>query len=189
MPYAKHESFHIRQGWLSKGMEAIRQDPRVLRRETAPMDLGLGRNMVRALRFWLVATGLTKQEWENQLVQALTPFGEMVWRYDRYLENEGTLWLIHSLTTYCRPRLSNRVAQNERTLCTFLASEEPDALGLLLTKVVPDTPEAWVCPDRLWDYFAHAIRADAGAGDAHPVWAGVETALRKMALEPLPCSC
>ena len=95
MPYAKHESFHIREGWLSKGIEAIRQDPRALRRKTAPMDLGLGRNMVRALRFWLVATGLTKQEWENQLVQALTPFGEMVWRYDRYLEDEGTLWLVH----------------------------------------------------------------------------------------------
>jgi len=95
MPYAKHESFHIREGWLSKGMTAIRQDPRALRRKTASMDLGLGRNMVRALRFWLVATGLTKQEWESQLVQALTPFGEMVWRYDRYLEDEGTLWLIH----------------------------------------------------------------------------------------------
>jgi hypothetical protein len=95
MPYAKHESFHIREGWLSKGMEAIQRDSRALRHKTAPMDLGLGRNMVRALRFWLVATGLTKQEWENQLVQALTPFGEMVWRYDRYLEDEGTLWLIH----------------------------------------------------------------------------------------------
>lgn len=95
MPYAKHESFHIREGWLSKGMTAIQQDPRALRRKTAPMDLGLGRNMVRALRFWLVAAGLTMQEWDNHLVQVLTPFGELVWRYDRYLEDEGTLWLIH----------------------------------------------------------------------------------------------
>lgn len=95
MPYAKHESFHIREGWLSKGMDAIHQAPRALRRETAPVDLGLGRNMVRALRFWLVATGLTRQTWENQLMQVLTPFGELVWRYDRYLEDEGTLWLIH----------------------------------------------------------------------------------------------
>lgn len=92
MPYGKHESFHIREGWLSKGMEAIRRDPRALRRKSAPMDLGLGRNMVRALRFWLVATGLARTTRPGQV---LTPFGEMVWRYDRYLEDEGTLWLIH----------------------------------------------------------------------------------------------
>ena len=92
MPYGKHESFHIREGWLPKGMEAIRRDPRALRRKSAPMDLGLGRNMVRALRFWLVATGLARTTRSGQV---LTPFGEMVWRYDRYLEDEGTLWLIH----------------------------------------------------------------------------------------------
>lgn len=92
MSYGKHESFHIREGWLSKGMEAIRRDPRALYRKSAPMDMGLGRNMVRALRFWLVATGLARTTRSGQV---LTPFGEMVWRYDRYLEDEGTLWLIH----------------------------------------------------------------------------------------------
>jgi hypothetical protein len=87
---------------------------------------------------------------------------------------------LHPLTTYCLPRLSNRVAQNERTLFTFLASEEPDALGPHLARAVPGTPGAWVRLEQLWDYFAHAVRADAGAGGAHPVWAGVETALRKL---------
>lgn len=95
----------------------------------------------------------------------------------------GGAYPLHPLTTYCLPRLSNRVAQNERTLFTFLASEEPDTLGPHLARAVPGTPEAWVRLDRLWDYFAHAIRADAGAGGAHPVWAGVETALRKVAPE------
>ncbi len=92
MPYGKHESFHIREGWLSKGMAAIRHDPRALRSETAPIELGLGRNMVRALRFWLVATGLTQK---SRSGQRLTPFGKLVWEHDPYLEDEGTLWLIH----------------------------------------------------------------------------------------------
>ena len=100
----------------------------------------------------------------------------------RELVLEGA-YPLHPLTTYCLPRLSNRVAQNERTLFTFLASEEPDALGPHLARAVPGTPEAWGRLDRLWDYFAHAIRADAGTGGAHPVWAGVETALRKVAPE------
>ena len=92
MPYGKHESFHIREGWLTKGMEAIRDEPRALRLDEAPVRLGLGRNMVRALRFWLVATGLTEK---SRSGQRLTPFGELVWQYDPYLEDEGTLWLIH----------------------------------------------------------------------------------------------
>jgi hypothetical protein len=95
MPYAKHESFHIREGWLPKGLTAVQHDPRALRREEAPIRLGLGRNMIRALRFWLLATGLTEQDWEGHLVQVLTPFGSLVSKYDYYLEDEGTLWLIH----------------------------------------------------------------------------------------------
>jgi len=87
---------------------------------------------------------------------------------------------LHPLTVYCLPRLSNRVAQNERTLFTFLASEEPDSVGTHLDQVEPGAPKAWVQLDRLWDYFARAVRADSGAGGAHAVWAGVEAALRKV---------
>ncbi len=92
MPFGKHESFHIRDGWLTKGLSAILDDPLALRHDTAPMQLGLGRNMVRALRFWLVATGLTQK---GRSGQKLTPFGKLVWERDPYLEDEGTLWLIH----------------------------------------------------------------------------------------------
>ena len=97
MPYAKHETFHIREGWLFKGMDAVRRDPRVFMGRDASERLGLGKNMVRALRFWMTATGLTEEYQENQLtVQQLTnPFGQLVWEHDRYLEEQGTLWLIH----------------------------------------------------------------------------------------------
>ena len=97
MPYAKHETFHIREGWLFKGMDAVCRDPRVFMECDASERLGLGRNMVRALRFWMTATGLTEEYQENQrTVQRLTdPFGQLVWEHDRYLEEEGTLWLIH----------------------------------------------------------------------------------------------
>lgn len=102
MPFAKHNTFHIREGWLFKGMAAIKtaeaegQPATIFRDKDAPEKLGIGRNMVFALRFWMQATGLTKETSENRLtVQRLTPFGEMVWKCDRFLENEGTLWLIH----------------------------------------------------------------------------------------------
>jgi len=97
MPYAKHETFHIREGWLFKGMDAVHHDPTIFMGRDASERLGLGRNMVRALRFWMTATGLTEEYQENQrTAQRLTdPFGQRVWEHDRYLEEEGTLWLIH----------------------------------------------------------------------------------------------
>ncbi len=116
---------------------------------------------------------LLKQIFDLRLFRLMAP--ERI----RELVLEGA-YPLHPLVAYCLPRLSNRVAQNERTLFTFLASEEPDALGLHETQAVPGTPEAWVRLNRLWDYFANAIRVDTGAGGAHPIWAGAEAALRKV---------
>ena len=102
MSFAKHETFHIREGWLFKGMAAIKEAeeqgrlPTIFREKDAPERLGIGRNMVRALRFWLQATGLTDEHLEErQSVQRLTEFGEWVWANDRYLDDMATLWLIH----------------------------------------------------------------------------------------------
>lgn len=92
MPYAKHESFHIREGWLAKGLRAVQAQREVLRNDTAAaIQLGLGRNMVRALQFWLTATGLIQSEPPGHV---LTSFGSQVWECDPYLEDIGTLWLI-----------------------------------------------------------------------------------------------
>ena len=102
MHFAKHETFHIREGWLFKGMNAIKEAernnalPTIFLDRDAPERLGMGRNMVRSLRFWMLATGLAEEVIEERkTVQRLTPFGERVWHSDRYLENDGTWWLIH----------------------------------------------------------------------------------------------
>ena len=97
MPFAKHETFHIREGWLFKGMDAVRNDSTIFLSSDASERLGLGKNMVRALRFWMRATGLTEEYRKDRRTrQRLTvPFGQLVWEHDRYLEEEGTLWLIH----------------------------------------------------------------------------------------------
>lgn len=101
MAFAKHETFYVREGWLFKGMAAIKKAeeagrlPTIFLDDDAPERLGVGQNMVRALRFWMQATGLTEEKLERQRVQRLTPFGEQVWVYDRYLENDATLWLLH----------------------------------------------------------------------------------------------
>ena len=66
MPFAKHETFHIREGWLFKGMDAICRDPTIFLAKDASERLGLGKNMVRALRFWMTSTGLAEEYQEDQ---------------------------------------------------------------------------------------------------------------------------
>jgi hypothetical protein len=101
MSFAKHETFYVREGWLFKGMAAIKkaeaagQPPTIFLDDDAPERLGIGQNMVRALRFWMQATGLAEEKLERQRVQRFTFFGEQVWTYDRYLEDIATLWFLH----------------------------------------------------------------------------------------------
>src|SRR5436190_104551 len=98
MPFAKHESFYIREGWLFKGLRAVMGDPAIFVANDASERLGLGKNMVRALRFWMQATGLTKEN-NRTRTQSLTSLGELILRHDQYLELDGTLWLIHHQLT------------------------------------------------------------------------------------------
>lgn len=90
------ETFFIRKGWLSKGMRYVSQKPDVfVDKKENPMDvLGIGANMVKSLRYWLQAVGLTSEPSKGKRVQKLTDFGKLVHEYDPYAEELGTLYLI-----------------------------------------------------------------------------------------------
>src|SRR3954454_25093134 len=53
--FARHETFHPRYGWLKKGFDAAVAAPDIFNAEDATTRLGIGKNMVRALRYWCVA--------------------------------------------------------------------------------------------------------------------------------------
>ena len=69
MKFRAHDTFFIRKGWLSKGMRNVvaNRDVFVTKdKQRNPMDvLGIGANMVKALRYWLPVVGLTE---ENKIV-------------------------------------------------------------------------------------------------------------------------
>lgn len=96
MKFRAHETFSIRKGWLNKGMRQVVLDPSVfVSKEKNPMDvLGIGANMVKSLRYWLPAVGLT-ESLKGKSVQHLTEFGKIVYEHDPYIEELGTLWLLH----------------------------------------------------------------------------------------------
>ncbi|MTI69247.1 MAG: DUF4007 family protein [Firmicutes bacterium] len=98
MKFRGHETFHIRKGWLYKGLKNVKKNDRFfLDNDINPTDfLGIGTSMVKSLRYWLQAVGLTTEEREgNTIHQRFTPFGKIIMGNDKYMEEEGTLWYLH----------------------------------------------------------------------------------------------
>ncbi len=97
MKFRAHETFFLRKGWLSKGMKYVHLQPDVfICKDENPIDiLGIGSNMVKSLRYWMQTVGLTHEPPARQRVQYLTELGELVFEHDRYVEETGTLQLIH----------------------------------------------------------------------------------------------
>ena len=96
LTFAKHQTFYIRDGWLYKGIQAIKDHNDIFTQEDAPQILGLGKNMVQSLRYWMVATQISSEVLTKQgNVQNLTHFGKLLSNHDPYQELDGSLWLIH----------------------------------------------------------------------------------------------
>lgn len=92
-----HETFAIRKGWLSKGLKQVQKNGEVFLSKTEnPMDvLGIGANMVKSLRYWLQAVGLTEEPLSGKRIQSISEFGEIILQQDAYMEETGTLQLLH----------------------------------------------------------------------------------------------
>ncbi len=59
--FGRHETFHPRWGWFSKAVFAGKDNPYVFQQNDAPVLLGVGKNMVRAIRYWGEASTLLKE--------------------------------------------------------------------------------------------------------------------------------
>ncbi|BAU58036.1 hypothetical protein HH1059_13270 [Halorhodospira halochloris] len=98
--FGRHETFPLRYGWLPKGFEAIEEDPQTLHKpEIAMIKLGVGRNMVNAIQYWLQTTGIITIDGGGAHA---TELGKMIFAADYnggdpYLEDDATLWIVHWL--------------------------------------------------------------------------------------------
>ena len=96
MKFRAHDTFFIRKGWLSKGMKYVHIKPDIfVDKAENPMDvLGIGSNMVKALRYWLQTVELTQEPSSGRRTQSFTDFGKSVFEHDRFIEEVGTLFLL-----------------------------------------------------------------------------------------------
>lgn len=91
MRFSGHESFHCRSLWLKKGYDHLKAGNDF--KDEAPILLGVGKNMVASIRYWIKSFGLVDIDKEEIKPVADKIFNEDGW--DPYLEDEGTLWLLH----------------------------------------------------------------------------------------------
>lgn len=97
--FSGHETFPLRYPWLLKGLRALNDDPNIFFKDEAMVELGVGKNMVRAIRHWCTAlqlarvngrTGIADVEELGRRLFLGTSTAEP---WDPYLEDPGTLWI------------------------------------------------------------------------------------------------
>lgn len=101
--FANHQTFHPRFGWISKGYQAAARDPNIFNEKSAPVDLGVGKNMAEAIRFWALATKVIARsphpERSRTSVYSPTRIGRALlddrYGFDPYMEDPATLWILH----------------------------------------------------------------------------------------------
>ena len=73
---------------------------------------------------------------------------------------------LHPVSTFVLPRLSERVAQNERTLFTFLSAKGISTLGTYLEEA-DQSKFHLIAPDYIYDYFEPLFKKEVYSGDLH----------------------
>lgn len=90
--FSGHDSFQCRQLWLKKGYDYVHKG-KSFNDEDAVVKLGVGKNMVSSIRFWLRAFNIIDNK------DKPTEFGKRLFEdetgYDPFLEDEASLWLLH----------------------------------------------------------------------------------------------
>ena len=95
--FGRHETFALRYSWLSKGFHALKNKPSVFDDDDAVVDLGVGRNMVSSIRYWLRACQLITPQKPDEPQEIGNLIFDSENGLDPYLEDEATIWLVHWL--------------------------------------------------------------------------------------------
>lgn len=91
LTFAGHDSFQCRQFWLKKGYDYVKSE-KSFNEEDAVVQLGVGKNMVSAIRFWLKAFNIVDIK-DNPSWFGAKLLDDDGW--DPFLEDEASLWLLH----------------------------------------------------------------------------------------------
>ena len=130
-----------------------------------------------------------KDQWEIFRRNNSNYFGALSERYkehsmftddsDAFEEALYGCFPLHPVSTYILPRLSELVAQNERTLFSFLSANEENTLKRYLERDAVISFNI-VTPDLVFDYFEPQIRKEIYAEDIHEIYVLTRRVLEKL---------
>lgn len=97
MKFSGHETFHVREGWLTKGLLLLQDDPGVFnsKKEFMHDKLGVGSNMGKSIKHWLFVTGLSEMVPQKRGEYQLTELGWLILENDPYLLDPVSWWIMH----------------------------------------------------------------------------------------------
>ena len=81
-----HEKFPLREGWISKGILCVSTDNRLFSGVDGADKLGVGSNMVKAIRYYMQTFNLVEESVSQR--SKLTPFGQVILKEDLNLEKK-----------------------------------------------------------------------------------------------------
>ena len=92
---------------------------------------------------------------------------------------------LHPISTFILPRLSERVAQNERTLFTFLSAEDKFTLPSFLSTQFQKENFPLLTPDYIYDYFEPLLRKEPYTSETHRIYKLTTNVLQKVDADSL----
>ena len=102
MKFSGHDTFACRTPWLYKGLELLHQqvtkqkDLSILSKAQTTVSLGVGKNMLNAIKHWLLAFGIVDDKsLETTLIASLIYHENEEEALDLFIEDRFTLWLLH----------------------------------------------------------------------------------------------
>ena len=131
-----------------------------------------------------------KKTWSVFQKEHASNFDGMIQRYQKHnifkdVEDDQIIktiygcYPLHPVSTFILPRLSEQVAQNERTLFTFISAPGVSTLPAFLENYNDDHFEV-LTPDVIYDYFEPLFKKEVYSGSIHDNYILTEVILEKL---------
>lgn len=126
-----HESFSIREGWITKGIFEIKNNSKLFSEKNLTDILGIGTNMIKSLKYWLITSGIIKETKKTEY--ELTELGRLIEQYDPYMEEAFSLYFIHlSIVTNIEKAIIWNIFFNKCNIKSFSKRELLEQIEYIL---------------------------------------------------------
>jgi hypothetical protein len=147
--FSGHESFPCKTLWLKKGYDFVKEHGNWNDADSV-VKLGVGKNMVASIRYWMRAFGLLEND-------KLTDIADYIFDsnkgQDPFVEDLGTLWLLHYLL----------VSTGEATLYQLLFTKfQRERLTFERDHIVAFVKRCMIEEGKLKTYNENTVKKDVG---------------------------